>query len=378
MAGGTNGDNSNKVVYICHSCKTNSTKKELSWIDCAGCGHHFDTKCQRIKPAEFKVFNERADALWLCKDCIVIMCPERGFISALRTFLPPAMDSPTELDDVMVEIKVLQTKLETMQIEQAAIKTTVDGLQTDVMEQLPTDIKTQSDKKLNEIGLNLSSKLEDFSQRIPPLNGKDWADILKQDTPTRPPSVNVTVQSLKQALAEAKEADEESEVRSRGIVVYRAEETYNPNEKDDQRQKNADEDLIRRLLERLECDEYQLESVFRLGKFDQERVAEKKFRPLKVRFLSSEARDKVLNSLSKLRNAPKDLNALSIRQDLNYHQRQELNNKIKEAKEQSKDLTDGVFRVRGTPGNYYLLEIKHRQNQRNFLAQGQSQETAIA
>ena len=372
MAGGTNGADNNKEVWICHSCKKNSTKKELTWIDCAGCGNHFDTKCQGIKPAEFKVFNERIDALWLCKDCVVIMCPERGFISALRTFLPPATINPTDLDEVMVQIKVLQTKLETMQLTQAAIKTTVDGLQSDVMEQLPTDIKTQSDKKLNEIGESLSSKLDEFSQRIPPLKGKCWTDILREEAP-KPPEV--TVQSLRQAIAEAKEADEESELRSRGIVVYRSEEYYNPNEKDDNRQKNADEDLIRRLLVYLGCDEDDLESVFRLGKFDKDRIDERKFRPLKVRFDNKEARDKVLNSLSKLRNAPKDLNALSIRQDLNFSQRQELNAKIREAKEQSKGLTDGVLRVRGTPGNYYLLEIKHKKNP-DFLARAQMQEAA--
>jgi hypothetical protein len=45
---------------------------------------------------------------------------------------------------------------------------------------------------------------------------------------------------------------------------------------------------------------------------------------------------------------------------LNYEQRQELNNKVQEARDMSRDKVDSFFRVRGTPGNYHLVEVKRR------------------
>jgi hypothetical protein len=119
-----------------------------------------------------------------------------------------------------------------------------------------------------------------------------------------------------------------------------------------------DEDLVKELLDFLDCDVTELLSVNRLGKFLADRIAENRFRPLKVRLRSSAARDKVLSSLSKLKHAPSHLNALSIRQDLNFDQRQELNDKIREAKELSRNKTDSIYRVRGSPGDYKLVEVR--------------------
>ena len=75
-----------------------------------------------------------------------------------------------------------------------------------------------------------------------------------------------------------------------------------------------------------------------------------------------------MNNLSKLRHAPKELNTLSIREDLNYEQRQELNKKIEEAKALSQGLENSIFRVRDSPGNYRLVQFNFRN--RNFLPQG--------
>ena len=149
-------------------------------------------------------------------------------------------------------------------------------------------------------------------------------------------------------------------------MVYRAEESIRHN--DDVAGPNVDEALIKELLRFLECDVDQLLSVNRLGRFNAENIAQRRFRPLKVRFKTNEARDQVLNNLSKLRHAPKELNTLSIRQDLNYEQRQELNKKIEEAKALSQGLENSIFRVRGSLGNYHLVQFNFRN--RNFLPQG--------
>ena len=114
--------------------------------------------------------------------------------------------------------------------------------------------------------------------------------------------------------------DQEKDLRTRGIAVYRAKETtlQAPENKDDA-------DLMKELIKFLGGEEEQLVSVNRLGKFSQERIDEQKYRPLKVRFRTQEARDYVLRNQYKLRDAPPlSIRTLSIRLDLNLEQSQEL------------------------------------------------------
>ena len=352
------GAHNNEEVWTCKGCRKDSktSKSKLNWIVCAGCEATFEIKCQGLKAADYTALKSRDDILWLCPECLIVMCPKIGVISKLN--LPTQVTSEPDLEDIMSQVRVLQVKLESLGNTQLAMKTTLDGLQTDVMEQLPTDLKEQLENKVDKAEDSLADKIADLAKQIP--NPKTWANILKQDAPAAPQKI--TVECLKQALVEAKDVDEEQEIRSRGIVVYRAKEKIWPNEEANGSfaQKAEDDALIKNLLTFLDCNVDDLESVNRLGNFSAEKITQSRFRPLKVRFSSQEARDKVLQSLSKLRKAPPELNILSIRQDLNYYQRKELNEKIKEARELSADREDSVFRVRGSPGNYYLLEIKKK------------------
>ena len=278
------------------------------------------------------------------------------------------MQEPPNLVDVMSKLRIIQDKIGSLSDIQLKLKDTMDSLQDDVLEQLPTDLKQQMDEKMEKVEGNIGEKIEELSKTLPVQDGKTWAEVLQAPPP--PPNNNISIETLKKALVEINEIDKEKEVRSRGIVVYRATESIreaNNDEGEDEAQGDEDEALIKDLLRFLECDVNQLQSTNRLGKFSAENIREKKYRPIKVRFHSQEARDNVLSSLSKLRLAPQHLKNLSIRQDLNYMQRQELNNKIKEAKDRSIGLVDSIFRVRGNPGHYYLVEVKRRNE--NFLAQ---------
>ena len=254
----------NNEVWTCKGCKKDSkTHPKLNWIVCAGCEHPFETKCQGLKAADYSVLKARKDILWLCPECVIVMCPESGIIS--KTNLPSTINTQPDLEDIMAQIKVLQVRLESMSDTQLEMKTTVDGLQSDVMEQLPTDLKEQLENRVDRAEDNLSERITEINNKIP--NAKAWADIVKQDAPTAPPKI--TVECLKQALVEAKEVDDEQEIRSRGIVVYRAVEQVWPEDTENgsASQKTEDETLIRNLLRFLDCDLFALESVNRLRNF---------------------------------------------------------------------------------------------------------------
>ena len=357
-----NANEANEVIWTCKGCKVKSNNKrrnKMSWIECAGCEGTFETKCQNISEAQYTALQERNDILWLCPECLIIMCPKSGTISStnlpLQTIQEIEDDDTPSSHELMKQIKLIQHKMDSASDIQAAMKGTLDSLQNDVLESLPTDIKEQVDKKIDLTERRIHDKITEVSSQLPSTQGRSWTDILEATASTS--KTNISLEHLKKAIEEVKEDDKEMEIRSRGIVVYRAKENIRA-KKPDEGEPSEDEELIKSLLDFLECDEEELQSVNRLGNFSAENIAQGRFRPIKVRFNSKEARDKVLSSLTKLKNAPPELKILSIRQDLNYAQRQELNAKVKEAREKSKDSVNGVYRVRGSPGSYHLVLVK--------------------
>ena len=76
-----------------------------------------------------------------------------------------------------------------------------------------------------------------------------------------------------------------------------------------------------------------------------------------MRLSTNEIRDKVLNNLKKLKNAPEEFKSLSIRQDLDFKQRQELHSFFKKAKERTENNPGKIYRVRGMAGDYRIVEF---------------------
>ena len=178
--------------------------------------------------------------------------------------------------------------------------------------------------------------------------------MVKKDPINMNMNTQLTVQTVKKALDEISEKDKEMELRSRGIVVYKAPETNRVYKED---RKKDDYELIRDLLYQIKCNEIDILSVDRLGTYDEDRMRDNKPRPIKVRFHSKEDRDQVLKNLHHLKYAFGTLRALSIRQDLSLQQRNELNAKLKDAYERTSASPTTVYRVRGGPGNYTLKEF---------------------
>ena len=180
---------------------------------------------------------------------------------------------------------------------------------------------------------------------------KTWASVTNQT-----PAINeaVTVSQVKKALIEVSEYDKEMELRSRGIVVYRAPESQAITR---EARKADDMNIMKDLVAHIKCEDVEIISTDRLGKYDEERVSQGKHRPIKVRFSKNSDRDRVLRSLSRLKDADPMLKRLSIRQDLNDSQRAELKAKLALAYAQTNASKYTIFRVRGSPGDYFLKQF---------------------
>ena len=275
--------------------------------------------------------------------------PARGVLKLPNPPTPDRADKPKEIN-----LDVIYEKLVEINDNHLSMEGTLNTLHTDVIETTPKSLMEDLCDKLDTVQTTLSAQILEVPEKIE--ERKTFAEILKTHSQASTTITNpVSMDNIKKALLEATEEEKDQEVRSRGIVIYRAiEEVRSSNEPN---QQSRDDELVRELVNFLEGDESEVISVNRLGKLNPDNIENGRYRPLKVRFKTNPMRDQILSSLSKLRHANEKLKTLSIRQDLNYQQRQELNNKVKEAREMSLNRTDKVIRVRGTPGNYKFVEF---------------------
>ena len=148
--------------------------------------------------------------------------------------------------------------------------------------------------------------------------------------------------------------------------IHRIPESDKP---DPQSRKKDDLQLIEKLFGELEVD-YEPKQCFRLGRFDKEAGPDtRKPRPLKIIMNSQEEQAQVMMNLSKLRDAPEFLKKLSISPDLSREEQDELNEKLREAKQLTSESPNLIFKVKGTPGNYHFIKIlKSRNDQKTSLS----------
>ena len=203
--------------------------------------------------------------------------------------------------------------------------------------------------KIEALQPSVTRKIDDVENKIEK-HQTQWSDLFK----SMENKEVITVDQVKKAINEVTELDKEMELRSRGIVIYNA-----PEENETETHKSNDAELVTGLLKQIRCEETKVIGINRLGRFSQDKISSKKFRPIKVRFDSNQSRDLVLKSLFRLKDASAPFSRLSIRQDLSLSQRQELNDKLKEAYELTSN-SDFIHRVKGSPGNYTVKQIKKK------------------
>ena len=341
MATKKNGDGEGGGNYEClnQNCKLKyDEKKNQKWLECSICDGLYDIKCQNIDDKQYKFLDSREDVLWLCVICTKAYT-NNNRINRLKLI-------SAEIEN---QIQTLHESIRSMGKENEEVMTKIGEIKSD----MSTNINTMQ-SQVTEIKTSVNEKVDEKIKEVDGNIQRKWTDVVKSIQETGP----ATAKQLKKAMNELQDYEKEMEMRSKGIVVYRAEELERDPEEEEDAHK-ADEDLIQALTTHLECEDCIVTYVDRLGKFNKERIQEKKFRPIKVKFQSKEMRDKVLKSLNKLRGAPNRLKQLSIRQDLSQDQREELNEKLKEAYEMTQ-RTDSLYRVKGNPGEYKITWIRKK------------------
>ena len=157
---------------------------------------------------------------------------------------------------------------------------------------------------------------------------------------------------------ECNKENADQELRKRTVIVYRVPEK---NEKDNKKRKDSDMEEIEKLLEFINAPTKPQKSG-RVGNFvPPQENEEPKSRPLRLVFNNHAEAKKVVDSASKLRNAPQDsgLKSFSIDYDASKEQREEIRKLVAQAREQTQAANDPkvMFKVRGPPWNPQIREF---------------------
>ena len=319
----------------CKQCDLKYDKsKEQYWLVCCLCEDAYDIGCQGIPKTDFKTIKKRNDTFWLCPNC-------------LPQFKKDDLTRPNQTTTKIQEgIEQIRRMTEELTTQQESIEKTIRKMEGKFN---PEDLET----RIKGVDNNLADKIQSVQKTIDEVP-KLWSEVAKNPPQTQP---GITMEQVKKALYEVASYEKDQEMRAKGIVVYRLVESEKSTITE---RKREDEEAIKELLKFIGCDEHEVTYVERLGRFDEGRIKERKYRPVKVRFTNKEARDEVLNSLHRLKYAPEGIKVLSIRQDLNETQRNELRDIMAKAINLTKQSETTFYRVKGGPGNYKLVELEKK------------------
>ena len=362
--------------WTCPNCSVSFGQvSDQCWIECVGCLQHYDTDCIRMAKRHWQTVNFRKDIQWFCASCMnkYLPKPEMG----LNNDPTVANAKPNEKqDDQLNRIELLQSSM-SRKIENISkqlttytteIQNTVSAKIQGSLKEVSEKLDAQSSEIQNSVVTEIQDSLKDSLNQVPKqIDNKiqKWSDLFKETNRESNNSVLQDVrmaletqkENIKKALDEQSKSDEERELRSRSIIVYKA--TEGKSATPEGRRKD-DEKFVRELLEITNVDTVTVSRFDRLGKYDVNRTKEGKSRPLRIRFESSDHKSEMMSNLKKLAEAPPEYRKISVKHDLSQNERDIVRNKIAEAKQKTEQSTEFAYLVRGPPWNMKIIEVQKK------------------
>lgn len=182
-----------------------------------------------------------------------------------------------------------------------------------------------------------------------------WSNIVSKGVNEELKAVQEKVKIVEERIEFNAEEEKLKERKRNNIIIHRMAES----KLTDNKQKNNEDrkeviSLINEVLQ-VPCeDKTDIRSVYRLGKEgDRER-------PLFIEFKDGTLKNKVMESLSKLRNAEEKHSRISVTHDMTENEREQCRELVKQCREkQSKEQSgEWIFKVRGPPGDMRIVKIK--------------------
>ena len=188
-----------------------------------------------------------------------------------------------------------------------------------------------------------------------------FASVVSEQLDSRMSEVSGDLNNVKRVIDSTRKLAEEEkdrEMRQNNIVLFRVPEV---GDKDRPKlDKNYCLELVRDVLGINDIQDNSIKSTFRLGKKDDIRDGDSiKGRPIMVQFREKAVKNRVMESLIKLKDAPEKFKSIGISHDLTPSERDNCKKLVQEAKmKQQNETGEYLWRVRGPPGMMKVVRIR--------------------
>jgi hypothetical protein len=289
---------------------------------------------------KFLTKDENKTMHWFCKDCEEATLNTGKIIFALK-------DKQEFLEAEIKNLrKDLYGELKEVQKEMVYVKTVLADFDVRLNEKVT--LKEVSDLIEQKLADNESSVLEKTKKEMQP----SFAEIVSSQVASKFEKVSTDMSKVQQVLDETKKrADEEKdrESRSNNVIIYRV-----PEVDGSERVKGDKTFCIQLANEALELDmaEDDIKSAIRLGKKGDVH------RPLLVQFREKSSKNRLMESLFKLKDSDEKFKNISITHDMTKQERSDCKALVEQAKQkQSEEKGEYLYRVRGLPGAMKVIRM---------------------
>ena len=350
--------------YSCAECQ-NVVKDSDKGVNCETCGSWYHIQCQSISIDVYKIMTKEESKImhWFCSKCESDTLSVGKVVHAMKT-------KQDKLEADLVAMRKEMTKQEAqVQQELTAMKKLFSDLNA---EKRFTDIKSEIDKmhesisglkdickdKITETDLTvlMEKKINDYDGQVSERLKQEkpaWSEVVSRHVDTKLEEVTGDLTRVKQVLEDTKqkaEEEKEKELRANNVIIYRVPESENREDKGKEDKKFCVH-LVKEILD-IDVTEEDFVKVFRLGKRGDS------CRPLLIQFRERGTKNRVMETLFKLKTAEEKFKNISVTHDMTQLERIACKNLVAEAK--SKQLTEQgeyKWRVRGLPGMLKLIRV---------------------
>ena len=366
---------SGNVRGVCEACKKlpEESKGEVQGVQCGFCTNSYCFPCAEINKKGDQSASRRKDFLWTCPGC------RDGIKSmGIKAFVVGKKETTqSEGKNVILDkLSKIEADIAGYRAEIASSNSALKaGLENTIQETLNQQIPTTLDRCLETVHNSVNTSvetsvnstidrcIETVDTSITKSMAKAWSSTLFGEGEF--PSVDsdewrfVTSSSkrvqktLPQLITKSVTEASKKEQRKNNIILYKVPE---PQDKEANDRLKSDKNIVQQLMSHLKVRGEPVK-VYRLGKYEEAKKNQGS-RPIKVEFENHEKQTEIMSNTRKMKDAPEHLKGISLSYDLSEDQRDELKKMVNQAKKDTLESKNSVWKVRGYPGNWTLREFK--------------------
>lgn len=306
-------------------------------MQCELCEKWWHAGCVKVPENVYKVLGKLSSLHWFCEGCN--SGARRMFVTLARL--------NERVDELQLQLESKANKVECSKLNDR-VKRCEDSI-----EQIDDSFRKLVEKKLTtEVEKKVESFKDIMEQQLRDEMRGDIGETLRKEFMT---PMNDEYQRLDDLLTATAER-EEIESRRNNIILYRVEESQKMLATE---RHTEDVRTCEQFLTALQVgvDQDDIKKVVRLGKRENDNMAPRP-RPILIQLGSRQVKNLIMESLFKIKSLNEKFQHITVAHDLTKKQREECKKLVAQAREKSAASGDWVYKVRGQPGQWRIIQIR--------------------